>query len=71
MVFPTVAKHPTAALTTPPLITLNNDSAEGVQREALRIFKTTTFTSYTELRPLDTAVLLVLRERNKTEGKKG
>lgn len=54
----------------PPQTTLNNDSAESVQREVLRVLKTTTFTSYTELRPLDDAVLLVLRERNKTGGKK-
>lgn len=69
VVFPPMALLPAKAITLSPRITLNNDSAESVQREALRVFKTTTFTSYIELRPLDAAVLLVLRGRNKT-GKK-
>lgn len=70
MVFPPSALLSAKAHRISPYITLNNDSAESVQREALRVFKTTTFTSYTELGPLDVAVLLVLRERNKTAGKK-
>ncbi|XP_041666661.1 endoglin isoform X3 [Cheilinus undulatus] len=43
-----------------PLITLNRDGAEDVQRKALDHFKVSTFTSYTELRPEDSSVLLVL-----------
>lgn len=54
----------------PPLLTLNNDSAESVQREALNHFKASTFTSYTELRPEDSMILLVLRRNEKTAGKK-
>lgn len=47
-----------------PLFTLNSDNAEDVQRTALDHFKATTFTSYTELRPEDSAVLLVLGRKD-------
>lgn len=61
---------PAMTLRIPPLLTLNNDSAESVQREALNHFKASTFTSYTELRPEDSMILLVLRRNEKTAGKK-
>lgn len=43
-----------------PNITVNNDGAESVQREALKYFKANTFTSYTELLPGATPIFLVL-----------
>lgn len=47
-----------------PSITLKSDSAADVQKVALYNFTATTFTSYTELRPEESTILLVL-------GKKG
>ncbi|CAJ1070640.1 endoglin isoform X2 [Xyrichtys novacula] len=47
-----------------PLFTLDVDSAEDVQRKALNYFTATTFTSYTELRPEDTVVMLVLGRKD-------
>uniref|UniRef100_A0A3Q3VJN8 TGFBR3/Endoglin-like N-terminal domain-containing protein n=1 Tax=Mola mola TaxID=94237 RepID=A0A3Q3VJN8_MOLML len=44
----------------PPLHILNNDSAEIVQREALNLFRASTFTSYTELRTTENMISLVL-----------
>ncbi|XP_029301011.1 endoglin isoform X2 [Cottoperca gobio] len=44
--------------------TLNSDNAEDVQRKALEHFKVNTFTSYTELRPQDSTVLLVQRQKD-------
>ncbi|AWP15350.1 putative endoglin [Scophthalmus maximus] len=43
-----------------PLHTLNSDNARDVQRKALEVFRVSTFTSYTELRPADSTILLVL-----------
>lgn len=57
-------------MTIPPLLTLNNDSAESVQREALNHFKASTFTSYTELKPEDSMILLVLRSKDNPAGEK-
>ncbi|XP_076614478.1 endoglin isoform X2 [Chaetodon auriga] len=54
---------PAMALRIPPLRTVNNDSAESVQREALNHFKASTFTSYTELRPEESMILLVLGKK--------
>nr|XP_020494057.1 endoglin-like isoform X1 [Labrus bergylta] len=48
----------------PPLFTLSSDGAEDVQGKALEHFKATTFTSYTELRPEDSVVLLVLGKKD-------
>ncbi len=56
------------AMTLPPLLTVNNDSAESVQREALNHFKATTFTSYTEVRPEDSTILLVLGKKGNPPG---
>lgn len=51
-----------------PMITLNNDSAESVQKAALNHFKASTFTSYTELTPEDSTMLLVLRQKDNQAG---
>lgn len=53
--------------TIPPLLVMNTDGAEDVQRKALAHFKLTTFTSYTELRPSDSMVLLVLGRKDNLE----
>lgn len=45
-------------------VTLAADAADRVQREALGFFNVTAFTSYTELRPAERALLLVLRARD-------
>lgn len=43
-----------------PILTLNDDSAEGVQKAALSHYKAAAFTSYTELTPSDPVMLLVI-----------
>ncbi|XP_023139547.2 endoglin [Amphiprion ocellaris] len=48
----------------PPSVTLRSDIAVDVQRKALDHFKVTTFTSYTEIRPEDSMILLVLRKKD-------
>ncbi|XP_059213877.1 endoglin [Centropristis striata] len=48
----------------PPSFTLNSDNAGDVQRKALDHFRASTFTSYTELRPEDSMVLLVLGKKD-------
>ncbi|XP_031715873.1 endoglin [Anarrhichthys ocellatus] len=48
----------------PPFVTLDSDNAEEVQRKALDHFKVSTFTSYTELRPEDSMVSLVLGKKD-------
>ncbi|XP_074546937.1 endoglin isoform X2 [Halichoeres trimaculatus] len=50
--------------TIPPFFTLNNDDAEHVQKKALSHFSASTFTSYTELRPEGSLVLLVLGRKD-------
>ncbi|KAG8010748.1 Transforming growth factor beta receptor type 3, partial [Nibea albiflora] len=52
-------------LTVRPFLTSNNDSAMSVQKAALTHFKASTFTSYTELSPEDSMVLLVLGKMEK------
>lgn len=52
----------------PPMLTLNNDSAESVQKAALSHFKASAFTSYTEVTPKDSAVLLVLGQKDEQAG---
>ncbi|XP_058473714.1 endoglin [Solea solea] len=47
-----------------PLHTLNSDNATEVQNKAMEIFNVTTFTSYTELRPVDSSILLVLVQKD-------
>lgn len=49
-------------------ITLAADAADMVQREALGFYQVSAFTSYTELRPEDPALLLVLRARDEVGG---
>lgn len=51
-----------------PLVTLAADAADQVQREALHHLHATAFTSYTELRPENPALLLVLRGRDEVWG---
>nr|XP_046230863.1 endoglin isoform X2 [Scatophagus argus] len=46
-----------------PSLVLNNDSTKTVQREALNYFKSSTFTSYTELIPGSSMILLVLTKK--------
>ncbi|XP_044029207.1 endoglin isoform X2 [Siniperca chuatsi] len=58
---------PTITHRVTPLFTLNSDYAEDVQRKALDHFKASTFTSYTELRPEDSLVLLVLGKKDNPE----
>lgn len=55
-------------VTLPPMLTLNNDSAESVQKAALNHFKASAFTSYTEVTPKDSAMLLVLGQKDKQAG---
>ncbi|GLD55399.1 uncharacterized protein AKAME5_000790200 [Lates japonicus] len=50
----------------PILHTFNNDNAEDVQRKALESFKVSTFTSYTEFKPADSTILLVLAKNDNT-----
>lgn len=59
---------PDMKLRIPPFLEVNNDSAESVQKEALKHFKVTAFTSYTELRPKDSPILLVLGKKGDTAG---
>ncbi|XP_034565738.1 endoglin isoform X2 [Notolabrus celidotus] len=47
-----------------PMTILNSDNVEDVQRKALSVLKATTFTSYTELRPEYSTVLLVLGRKD-------
>ncbi|KAF1377601.1 hypothetical protein PFLUV_G00202470 [Perca fluviatilis] len=47
-----------------PRFTLNIDNAQDVQRRALDHFKASTFTSYTELEPKESMVLLVLGKKD-------
>lgn len=51
-----------------PTITLNNDSAESVQKAALNHFKVSTFTSYIEVTPKDADMLLVLGQKGSPTG---
>ncbi|KAM9338700.1 endoglin [Symphorus nematophorus] len=51
----------------PPSLTVNDDSAESVQMKALKHFKVNAFTSYTELRPEEPMILLVLRKTENPE----
>lgn len=60
---------PTITHRIPPLFTLSSDNAGDVQRKALEHFRVTTFTSYTELRPEDYMVMLVLRKKDNPAGK--
>eukprot|EP00064_Thunnus_orientalis_P001162 superscaffoldBa00000076_g1164 len=46
-----------------PVLTLNSDRAEDVQRMALDHFKASTFTSYTEIKPEGSMVLLVFEQK--------
>lgn len=55
-------------ITISPHVTLAADAADMVQREALGFFQVTAFTSYTELRPEELALLLVLRARDEVGG---
>lgn len=55
---------PTITHRMPPLFTLSSDNAGDVQRKALEHFRVTTFTSYTELRPEDYMVMLVLGKKD-------
>lgn len=48
----------------PPSFTQNSDNAEDVQRKALDHFKASTFTSYTEIQPKDSVVVLVLGKKD-------
>ncbi|XP_028273345.1 endoglin isoform X2 [Parambassis ranga] len=57
---------PTFTHRVPPSVKLNSDNAEDVQRKALDHFKASTFTSYTEFRPEDPVILLVLRSKANT-----
>lgn len=54
---------PTIPHRIPPFFTLNNDSAKDVQRMALEHFKASTFTSYTEITPEGSMVLLVFEQK--------
>lgn len=51
-----------------PHVKFTADTADQVQREALNQFHATAFTSYTELRPENPALLLVLRRRDEVWG---
>lgn len=55
-------------MTVPPFLTLNNDSAESVQKQALHFFNASTFTSYTEVTPKDSAMLLILGRKDGLPG---
>ncbi|XP_068562404.1 endoglin [Cebidichthys violaceus] len=55
---------PTLTHRIPPFVTLDSDNAEEVQKKALDHFKASTFTSYTELRPEDSMVSLVLGKKD-------
>lgn len=47
----------------PPLVSLNSDDAEIVQRKVLEHFKTTSFTSYTEILPEGSMIVLRLQKK--------
>ncbi|XP_022623785.1 uncharacterized protein LOC111238507 [Seriola dumerili] len=51
---------PALAHRVPPSYTMNSDNAEDVQRKALDVFKVSTFTSYTELRPVGSTIVMAL-----------
>ncbi|XP_056259399.1 endoglin [Seriola aureovittata] len=51
---------PALAHRVPPSYTVNSDNAEDVQRKALDVFKVSTFTSYTELRPVGSTIIMAL-----------
>lgn len=55
-------------MTVPPLFTLNNDSAETVQKAALNHFKVSAFTSYTEVTPQDAVMLLAVGREDPRAG---
>lgn len=55
-------------LTVRPILTLNNDSAESVQKAALNHFNAAAFTSYTELTPSDPVTLLVIGRKDGRTG---
>lgn len=55
-------------VTVPPLFTLNNDSAEAVQKAALNHFKVAAFTSYTEVTPKDSTMMLVVGRKDNRAG---
>ncbi|XP_068609360.1 endoglin [Brachionichthys hirsutus] len=59
---------PAMALRIPPSLLFDNDSAESVQLEALRYFKAGAFSSYTELRPKEATISLVLGKKESPEG---
>lgn len=59
---------PALTVAIPPMLTLNNDSAESVQKAALNHFKASTFTSYTEVTPKDSTMLLVLGQKDNQAG---
>ncbi|XP_053196071.1 endoglin [Scomber japonicus] len=47
----------------PPIVTLINDSAEDVQRTVLSIMNVRSFTSYTEIKPESSTLLLVFEDK--------
>lgn len=51
-----------------PSFNINTDAADQVQRRALTLFKASSFISYIELRPKDSAMMLVLRRRDEVGG---
>lgn len=55
---------PAGPISIPPGITFAAVDAEQVQREAVIKFQVTAFTSYIELAPEDSVLLLVLRRKN-------
>lgn len=55
---------PTFTHTIQPSVTMNIDSAEDVQKMALDYYKASTFTSYTEIRPVESALSLGLRKQD-------
>ncbi|XP_027138073.1 endoglin isoform X3 [Larimichthys crocea] len=65
IILPSMSQDSSVKFTVQPLLTSNNDSAVSVQRAALTHFKASTFTSYTELSPEDSMVLLVLGKMEK------
>lgn len=65
---PPIGPPSTDPITIQPRVTLTTDAADQVQRVALGYFKTTGFTSYIELLPGDSPLLLVLRGRDEVGG---
>lgn len=66
--FPPIGPPPAGPFTVQPNVILTADAADQVQSKALHEFKASAFTSYIELRPKDSALLLVLRGRDQVEG---